>query len=67
MRGQQQAKAQGKHFGRPKGTAKPVQELLKEYPGILKDLKSGLSIRKTAAFRNVSVDTVQRVKKALAS
>jgi hypothetical protein len=34
-------------------------------PGIVNDLKEGLSIRKTAAFRKVSINTVQKVKRAL--
>ena len=63
--GLDEARRKGKQLGRPKGTTFPSDQLLKLYPGVIKDLKSGLSIRKTAAFRNVSVDTVQRVKKAI--
>ncbi len=63
--GQGEARRKGKHLGRPTGSTKTSEKLLKEYPGVVKDLKEGLSIRKTAAFRNVSVDTVLKVKKAL--
>lgn len=64
LSGLEEAKRKGKKLGRPTGS-QSAEELLKAYAGVAKDLKTGLSIRKTAAFRNVSVDTVQRVKKAL--
>jgi DNA invertase Pin-like site-specific DNA recombinase len=60
--GLDEARRKGKRLGRPKGTTIQPEQLLSQYPGIVKDLKSGLSIRKTAAFRQVSIDTVQRVK-----
>jgi DNA invertase Pin-like site-specific DNA recombinase len=63
--GLDEARRKGKRLGRPKGTIMQPEQLLNQYPGIVKDLKSGLSIRKTAAFRQVSVDTVQRVKAVL--
>jgi DNA invertase Pin-like site-specific DNA recombinase len=63
--GLEEAKRKGKKLGRPKGTTVQPEQLLNQYPGIVKDLKSGLSIRKTAAFRQVSIDTVQRVKAVL--
>jgi DNA invertase Pin-like site-specific DNA recombinase len=63
--GLDEARRKGKKLGRPTGTTQQAKDLLATYPGIVKDLKEGLSIRKTAAFRKVSVDTVQRVKKVL--
>jgi DNA invertase Pin-like site-specific DNA recombinase len=63
--GLDEARRKGKTLGRPAGTTRTHQELLQQYAGVVKDLRQGLSIRKTAAFREVSVDTVQRVKKAL--
>lgn len=63
--GLDEARRKGKQLGRPKGSSLSGQQLLQQYPGIVKDLKEGMSIRRTAAFRKVSVDTVQRVKKAL--
>jgi DNA invertase Pin-like site-specific DNA recombinase len=60
-----EARRKGKRLGRPKGTTMQPEQFLNRYPGIVRDLKSGLSIRKTAAFRKVSVYTVQRVKAIL--
>ncbi len=70
LSGLDQAHRDEKRLGRPPGSVKdrigePAQKLLKEYPGVVKDVKAGLSIRQIAAIREVSKDTVQRVKKAL--
>jgi len=67
LSGLEEARRKGKKLGRPAGSQMEDQDLLQEYAGVVKDLRSGLSIRKTAAFRKVSVDTVQRVKKAMAT
>jgi DNA invertase Pin-like site-specific DNA recombinase len=64
--GLDEARRKNKTLGRPKGSMLTREELLEQYPGVVKDLNGGLSLRKTAAFRKVSLDTVQRVKKALA-
>ncbi|SDK34435.1 Site-specific DNA recombinase [Catalinimonas alkaloidigena] len=64
--GMQAAKRKGKHIGRPRGSTKTKDQLLKEYPGVVRDLREGLSLRKIAKIREVSVDTVQKVKKLLA-
>jgi DNA invertase Pin-like site-specific DNA recombinase len=63
--GQQEAVRQGKHIGRPEGSTMANQDLIDKYPGIVKDLRLGLSIRQVSAIRSVAKDTVQRVKKAL--
>ncbi|CAN5563211.1 hypothetical protein BH09BAC4_BH09BAC4_27640 [soil metagenome] len=63
--GQEEARKNGVHTGRPEGSTINTKQLLEKYPGIVKDLKAGLSIRKISAFRDVSKDTVQRVKSAL--
>lgn len=63
--GLDEARRKDKKLGRPVGSHIDDRKLLQDYAGVAKDLKSGLSIRKTAAFRKVSVDTVQRVKKAM--
>jgi DNA invertase Pin-like site-specific DNA recombinase len=55
----EEARRKGKRLGRPKGTKIQSEQLLSQYPGIVKDIKNGLNIRKTAAFRKVAVDTVQ--------
>lgn len=65
LSGLEQARRDGKRLGRPPGTKQPKEKLVASFPGVAKDLKSGLSIRQTAAIRKVSADTVQRVKKAM--
>ena len=65
MSGLDQARRDGTRLGRPPGTKKAKEELLAAFPGVVKDLKKGLSIRHIAVIRKVSTDTVQRVKRAL--
>jgi DNA invertase Pin-like site-specific DNA recombinase len=67
LSGLDQARRDGKRLGRPPGSVKDSKTLLKDYPGVVKDVKAGLSIRQIAAIRDVSKDTVQRVKKAMKS
>ncbi len=50
-------------LGRPKGTGKSRETLAKEYACVIKELKRGTSIRRTAKLCDVSTYTVQRVKK----
>ena len=57
--------AEGGVLGRPVGTKKTAEQLLKEYPKVVKELKKGTSLRRTAKLCDVSLSTVQRVKKAL--
>lgn len=64
LSGLAEARRRGKQLGRPKGSVKQQEQLLTDYAGVLKDLKAGLSIRQIAAYREVSTDTVQRVKRA---
>jgi DNA invertase Pin-like site-specific DNA recombinase len=59
------ARRKGIRLGRPPGSTKDRQQLIDAYPGVVKDLKAGLSIRQTAAFRELSKDTIQRIKKAM--
>jgi DNA invertase Pin-like site-specific DNA recombinase len=63
--GLEEARRKGTKLGRPPGRAKTTQEYLKQYPGVVKDLKAGLSIRQVVANRKIADKTVQRVKKAL--
>ena len=65
LSGLEQARRNGKRLGRPPGSTKKTEALLLQYPGVVKDLKKGLSIRQIAAIRVVSADTVQRVKRAI--
>jgi DNA invertase Pin-like site-specific DNA recombinase len=64
--GLEEAKRKGKRLGRPEGLIKESSDYLKEYPGVVKDLKAGLSIRQIVATRQVADKTVQKVKKAMA-
>ena len=57
--------AEGGVLGRPVGTKKTAEQLLKEYPKVVKELKKGTSLRRTAKLCDVSLSTVQRVKKAI--
>ena len=57
--------AQGGALGRPAGTKKTVDKLKVEYSNVLKELKRGTSLRRTAKLCDVSLSTVQRVKKAV--
>ncbi|MBO6306866.1 MAG: recombinase family protein [Paludibacteraceae bacterium] len=57
--------AAGGHLGRPKGTGKTSEELLQEYPGIVRRLKKGQTIRDIAQLEGKSESTVKKVKKAL--
>jgi len=63
--GIEQARRDGKTLGRPEGSVLSDQAFLAKYPGVVKDLNAGLSIRKIATLRNVSRDTVQKIKKVL--
>ena len=58
--------AEGGILGRPVGTKKTAEQLLREYPKVVKELKKGTSLRKAATLCDVSLSTVQRVKKAMA-
>ena len=63
--GLQEAKRKGKILGRPTGSAQTDQEVVKKYPKVVRELRTGLSLRKIAAIANVSVNTVRKVKSAL--
>ena len=53
--------------GKPKGSGVKTREMLeKEYKSVIRNLKSGQSVRNTAKITGVSQSTVQRVKKTFA-
>ena len=50
-------------LGRPKGSSKDKKKLSEEYAHVIKELKRGTSIRRTAKLCDVSTFTVQKIKK----
>ena len=53
----------GGKVGRKKGSVKSVEKLKDEYREVIKELERGESIRRTAKLHDVSISTVQRIKK----
>ena len=54
--------AEGGKLGRKVGSTKSTEKKQEEYKQVLKELKKGTSIRRTAKLCDVSVSTVQRLK-----
>lgn len=54
--------ADGGKLGRKEGYRKPKEQKEIEYKEVIKELKKGTSVRRTAKFCDVSVSTVQRIK-----
>ena len=63
--GLEQARRRGKTLGRPSGTTKSEEQILKDYPRVVRCLKQGLSLRQAAKVAEVSVNTVRKVKAAM--
>lgn len=61
--GRERYKADGGKLGRKVGSTKSHDAKRKEYRSVLQELKRGTSTRKTAKLCDVSVSTVQRLKK----
>lgn len=58
---------EGGKLGKPKGAGKKSRDrLAQEYKTIIRNLRSGQSVRNTAKITGYSVSTVQRVKKVFA-
>ena len=55
--------ANGGKLGRKKGSVKTTEQKKEEYKEVISFLKRGYSVRNTATLSNVSVSTVQRVKR----
>ena len=53
-------------LGRPKGSGKTREYLESEYKSVIKELKRGTSVRRTAKLCDVSTFTVQKLKKEFA-
>ncbi len=55
--------ADGGKLGRKEGYRKTLEQKAEEYKNVIKELKKGTSIRRTAKLCDVSISTVQRIKK----
>lgn len=66
--GMREARRKGIKVGRPKGVKTDMKELIKtnaKYKSAAKALKEGVSLRKTAAFAGISINTVRKIKGAI--
>ena len=61
--GYKQYRSSGGKVGRKPGTVKSVEKIKEEYKDVIKELEKGESIRRTAKLHDVSISTVQRIKK----
>lgn len=59
------AKARGIYKGREKGSKETNEQVLDKYKEVVKYLKKGQSLRNTAKLCNVSLGTIQKVKKII--
>ena len=64
--GRAQFIANGGKLGRKIGSTKSLTKKQEEYKNVIKELKRGTSVRRTAKLTDVSVSTVQRLKKEFA-
>lgn len=56
-------RANGGRVGRKPGSVKSAEKIKEEYRNVIRDLEKGESIRRTAKLNDVSISTVQRIKK----
>lgn len=63
--GMQKARQAGKRIGRPAGTGYDRTSFLKKYAKVVKHLSRGQTVRRAAALCDISVTTVQKVKRIL--
>lgn len=57
----------GGKLGRKKGYIKPLDKKMSERPDVVKELRRGTSIRRTAKLCDASVSTVQRLREEMIS
>lgn len=60
------AKKRGAYKGRKPGTTESRAKILSKYPKVIRELKKGTSLRRAAKICDVSVNTVRKVKEAIA-
>jgi DNA invertase Pin-like site-specific DNA recombinase len=61
--GMQQAKLNGVHCGRHKGTTEAKEQFLAKYKKVIEGLKKGFSVRQCVKLYDVSLGTVAKVRK----
>jgi len=61
LSGMEEARRQGKHLGRPDGSLENKETFLKKYPSVLRNLRQGISVRKTAKICDTSINTVRKI------
>lgn len=57
-----EARRKGKQLGRPNGSTEEKEIFLKKHPSVARNLRAGISIRKTAKICGTSINTARKVK-----
>ena len=65
LSGMDEARRQGVTIGRPAGVTEDKAVFLKKYAAVARQLRAGLSVRKTAKLCEVAINTVRKVKALL--
>ncbi len=65
LSGMEEARRQGIKIGRPVGATEEKAAFLKKYAAVARQLRAGLSVRKTAKLCEVAINTVRKVKTLL--